>query len=150
MLLSMLQPNESKYIIEYHFLSSTTGLLYSDSQMDVPMEDLSSVPIQQPQPSHPLSGFIPEPPVPGQTPVIPGQQPVIPGQTSATEALPASDQTSALEENACETLYIQNLNEKVKPQGLSFPEVWVCGLTGRSDSDESDTSRIVQVLWRSS
>jgi len=38
--------------------------------------------------------------------------------------VPASDPTPpvpavlVVEENPCETLYIQNLNEKVKPQGL--------------------------------
>ncbi|KXN83331.1 hypothetical protein AN958_01567 [Leucoagaricus sp. SymC.cos] len=80
------------------------------------MEDANPPQIQQPQPGLPPPGFVAGPPVPGQVPVIPGQQPVIPGQAPATSDPLVPDQTPATEENACETLYIQNLNEKVKPQ----------------------------------
>jgi len=58
--------------------------------MDVEMEDLTGVPVQEPQP---LSGLV----VPGSD----GTPPVM-----------------VIDENPCETLYIQNLNEKVKPQGV--------------------------------
>jgi U2 small nuclear ribonucleoprotein B'' len=54
------------------------------------MAEPSPPPIQQPQPS--LA------PPPFEAPVVEGQTPVV-------------------EENPCETLYIQNLNEKVKPEG---------------------------------
>lgn len=80
------------------------------------MGDSAGPQIQQPQPGLPPPGFVPGPPVPGQSPVIPGQQPAIPGQTPTTGVPPVPGQTPATEENACETLYIQNLNEKVKPQ----------------------------------
>jgi len=67
--------------------------------MDVEMEDLTGVPVQEPQPGHPLSGLVPGP--------------------------PASDSVMVVEENPCETLYIQNLNEKVKPQGVFCPFIFV-------------------------
>ena len=67
--------------------------------MDVEMEDLTGVPVQEPQPGHPLSGLVPGP--------------------------PASDSAMVVEENPCETLYIQNLNEKVKPQGVFCPFIFV-------------------------
>ncbi|KAF9443560.1 RNA-binding domain-containing protein [Macrolepiota fuliginosa MF-IS2] len=73
------------------------------------MAEPSPPPIQQPQPGLPSLGF-----VAGQTPVIPGQQPVVPGQQPFVP--PATEQALSGEENVCETLYIQNLNEKVKPQ----------------------------------
>ncbi|KAJ3574354.1 hypothetical protein NP233_g1820 [Leucocoprinus birnbaumii] len=83
--------------------------------MDVPMTDSTGPQIQQPQPSVPAPGFVSGPPIPGQTPVIPGQEPVLPGQpTTGVPTVPS--ETPAVEESPCETLYIQNLNEKVKPQ----------------------------------
>jgi hypothetical protein len=69
--------------------------------------------IQQPQPSLPQPAFA----VPGQAPAIPGQ---VPADTTATGTPVVDGQTpvvAVVEENPCETLYIQNLNEKVKPQG---------------------------------
>ncbi|XP_006453829.1 hypothetical protein AGABI2DRAFT_189187 [Agaricus bisporus var. bisporus H97] len=83
------------------------------------MAEPSPPPIQQPQPSLPQPAFVPG----GQ--IVPGQPPpAIPGQgpMDTTPTGPAVDgQTPvvvAVEENPCETLYIQNLNEKVKPQVL--------------------------------
>lgn len=45
---------------------------------------------------------------------IPGQTPVLPG--------------AAATENTCETLYIQNLNENIKPEGTFeiFTAFWLC------------------------
>ncbi|KAF7784912.1 hypothetical protein Agabi119p4_1077 [Agaricus bisporus var. burnettii] len=83
------------------------------------MAEPSPPPIQQPQPSLPQPAFVPGGQmVPGQPPpAIPGQGPM-----DTTPTAPAVDgQTPvvvAVEENPCETLYIQNLNEKVKPQVL--------------------------------
>lgn len=125
------------------------------------MDDSTSPQIQQPQPGLPPPGFVPGPPIPGQVPVIPGQQsvvqPAIPGQTSSADAPPATDQAPVAEENACETLYIQNLNEKVKPTGV-FPLISKMASADRTlvlaswvfwlNSDESDPSRLVQVIWR--
>lgn len=86
------------------------------------MADVTSPPIQQPQPAVPLPGFAAGLPIPGQ-PVIPGQIPPIPAAVPG-EPTPAA----ASEENACETLYIQNLNEKVKPQGA-----FVCSFESTSN-----------------
>ncbi|EKM84383.1 hypothetical protein AGABI1DRAFT_110905 [Agaricus bisporus var. burnettii JB137-S8] len=83
------------------------------------MAEPSPPPIQQPQPSLPQPAFVPGGQmVPGQPPpAIPGQGPM-----DTTPTAPAVDgQTPvvvAVEEKPCETLYIQNLNEKVKPQVL--------------------------------
>jgi len=74
---------------------------------EVAMADPTALPIQQPQPAVPPPGFVTGQPIPGQ--------PVIPGQAPAAAAGAVPGQTPATEENACETLYIQNLNEKVKP-----------------------------------
>lgn len=85
------------------------------------MAEPSPPPIQQPQPSLPQPAFVPGGQmVPGQPPPpIPGQGPM-----DTTPTAPAIDgQTPvvvAVEENPCETLYIQNLNEKVKPQGTRY------------------------------
>lgn len=85
------------------------------------MDDPATPQIQQPQPGLPPPDFVPGPPIPGQVPVIPGQQSVVPGQHSVIPEQPSTTDappvTPAVEENACETLYIQNLNEKVKPTG---------------------------------
>jgi len=102
-------------IIIIKFPSIINSVLLTENSMDVIMEDLTSVPVQQPQPGHLLSGLAPGLPlVPGQTPIVPGETPVTEGAAS-----PPSDPTPmVVDENPCETLYIQNLNEKVKPQGL--------------------------------
>lgn len=82
------------------------------------MDEPSLPQIQQPQPGIPPPSFVSGPPIPGQVPVIPGQEPVISGQAPVTGAPAVPGQTPVAEENPCETLYIQNLNEKVKPQGV--------------------------------
>lgn len=74
------------------------------------MADLTPPPIQQPQPAVPLPSFAAGPPIPGQT-GVPGQ---VPPASAGAPGQPTP--AAASEENACETLYIQNLNEKVKPQ----------------------------------
>lgn len=70
----------------------------------------ASIAIQQPQPGHPPPSFVPGPTDSVLPPNVPPQ--AAPPQ-SATDVAMAPP-----EDNACETLYIQNLNEKVKPQGM--------------------------------
>ncbi len=68
-----------------------------------------------------------------------------------TEAPPAADEApppQESDENACETLYIQNLNEKIKPDGLWRDFCLVYCTDDLSNSYQSLITRLVQILWR--
>jgi hypothetical protein len=94
------------------------------------MEDIAEAPT-----SSAMTGIV-ETPTNGIEPIVPEPAITPPEET----------------ENACETLYIQNLNEKIKTDGLfgepSFP---FCALMlHASPSVESLVTRSVQVVWGSS
>lgn len=75
----------------------------------------------------------------------------IPPQASPTDPDDDETQPAAPNEPATETLYIQNLNEKIKVDGQHTPtRAHSSHLTTSGNSAQNILARPFQIIWRSS